>query len=116
MLDPTRWYHHLPPSVRHRNLPDGFPQNELTMASPGTNVTTMQIRAGYELIYDCPQPTPMVLMLNIHHTRAGDIVVPDRMIDGPGRPDDGLPGRLRQLVHADRRAGGPAAADRQFGC
>ena len=43
----------------------------------------MQIRVGYELIYDCPQPTPMVLMLNIHHTRAGDIVVPDRMTSEP---------------------------------
>ena len=40
-------------------------------------LTTMQIRVGYELIFDCPQPTPMVLMLHIHHTRAGDIVVPD---------------------------------------
>ena len=30
----------------------------------------MQIRVGYELIYDCPQPTPMMLMLNIHHTLA----------------------------------------------
>jgi len=46
----------------------------------------MQIRAGYELIYDCPQPTPMVLMLNIHHSRAGDIVVPDRMIAEPQVP------------------------------
>jgi transglutaminase-like putative cysteine protease len=46
----------------------------------------MQIRVGYELIYDCPQPTPMVLMLNIHHTRAGDIIVPDRMIAEPGVP------------------------------
>jgi len=46
----------------------------------------MHIRAGYELIYDCPQPTPMVLMLNIHHTRAGDIVVPDRMIAEPFVP------------------------------
>lgn len=43
----------------------------------------MQIRVGYELIYDCPQPTPMVLMLNIHHTRAGDIVVPDLMRADP---------------------------------
>ena len=47
---------------------------------------TIQIRAGYELIYDCPQPTPMVLMLNIHHTRASDIVVPDRMIADPFVP------------------------------
>ena len=37
----------------------------------------MQIRVGYELIYDCPQPAPMLLMLNIHYTRAPDIVVPD---------------------------------------
>ena len=46
----------------------------------------MQIRVGYELIYDCPQPTPMVLMLNIHHTRAADILVPDRMIADPAVP------------------------------
>ena len=46
----------------------------------------MQIRVGYELIYDCPQPTPMVLMLNVHHTRAGDIVVPDLMVADPPVP------------------------------
>jgi transglutaminase-like putative cysteine protease len=46
----------------------------------------MQIRVGYELIYDCPQPTPMMLMLSIHHTRVGDIVVPDRLIADPGIP------------------------------
>jgi transglutaminase-like putative cysteine protease len=49
-------------------------------------LTTMQIRVGYELIYDCPQPTPMVLMLTIHHTRAGDIVIPDQMMTDPGVP------------------------------
>ena len=26
----------------------------------------MKIRIGYELIYDCPQPTPMILTLNVH--------------------------------------------------
>jgi transglutaminase-like putative cysteine protease len=50
------------------------------------SLTTIQIRVGYELIFDCPQPTPMVLMLNIHHTRAGDIVVPDRMTVDPVVP------------------------------
>lgn len=43
----------------------------------------MRIRVGYELIYDCPQPTPMVLMLNIHHTRAPDILVADAMRTEP---------------------------------
>src|ERR1700674_3036285 len=53
--------------------------------SPVANdcLATMQIRVGYDLIYDCPQQTPMVLMLNIHHTRANDIIVPDRMIAAP---------------------------------
>ena len=46
----------------------------------------MQIRVGYELVYDCPQQTPMVLILNIHHTRANDIVVADRMIAEPVVP------------------------------
>ena len=26
----------------------------------------MHIRAGFEIAYDCPQPTPMVLMLTVH--------------------------------------------------
>ena len=43
----------------------------------------MRIRVGYELIYDCPQPTPMMLMLHIHHTRAPDIIVPDRVTTNP---------------------------------
>jgi hypothetical protein len=29
-------------------------------------------------MYDCPKKTPMVLLVNIHHTRANDIIVPDR--------------------------------------
>ncbi len=46
----------------------------------------MQIRVGYELIYDCPQPTPMILTLNVHATRATDIVVPDVMTTDPHVP------------------------------
>jgi len=36
----------------------------------------MQIRAGFEITYECPQPTPMVLMLSLHPTRVPDLVVP----------------------------------------
>jgi transglutaminase-like putative cysteine protease len=46
----------------------------------------MQLRVGYELIYECPQPTPMMLMLNIHHTRASDIVIPDYLTTNPSLP------------------------------
>ena len=36
----------------------------------------MKIRIGYELIYDCPQPTPMILTLSVHYSRVSDIIVP----------------------------------------
>ena len=46
----------------------------------------MRIRVGYELLYDCPQPTPMILTLNIHYTRASDIVFPDHLRLEPAVP------------------------------
>jgi transglutaminase-like putative cysteine protease len=46
----------------------------------------MKIRVGYELIYDCPQPTPMMLVLNVHYSRASDLVVPDNVTTDPSVP------------------------------
>jgi transglutaminase-like putative cysteine protease len=46
----------------------------------------MRIRVGYELIYDCPQPTPMLLTLNLHYSRASDIVIPDHIVTEPAVP------------------------------
>ncbi|MEO9188977.1 MAG: transglutaminase family protein [Acetobacteraceae bacterium] len=43
----------------------------------------MQIRAGYEIIYDCPNPTPMLLTLNVHPSRAPDLLSADRMTFDP---------------------------------
>ncbi len=43
----------------------------------------MDIRVGYELIYNCFQPSPMMLMLNIHPTRARDLLAPDAMRTDP---------------------------------
>jgi transglutaminase-like putative cysteine protease len=44
----------------------------------------MQLKVGYELIYSFPQPTPMILTLNIHYSRASDIIVPDYLATQPG--------------------------------
>ena len=46
----------------------------------------MQMRIGYELIYDCPQPTPMLLTLSVHYTRASDLVVADHLMTQPSVP------------------------------
>jgi transglutaminase-like putative cysteine protease len=41
---------------------------------------------GYELLYSFPQPTPAVLMLNVHFTRAPDLERPDHVIITPSVP------------------------------
>jgi len=46
----------------------------------------MKIRVGYELIYDFPQPTPMIMVLGIHFTRASDVIVPDYLTTSPSVP------------------------------
>jgi transglutaminase-like putative cysteine protease len=46
----------------------------------------MQFRVGYELVYHFPQPTPIILVVNIHESRASDIVVPDRPTTDPSLP------------------------------
>jgi transglutaminase-like putative cysteine protease len=46
----------------------------------------MQISAGYELMFDCPKPTPMILTLSIHFTRANDLLIADQMLTDPVLP------------------------------
>ena len=46
----------------------------------------MQIRVGFEMTYACPQPTPMLLVLNVHHSRASDLVRPDLVVTSPAVP------------------------------
>ena len=46
----------------------------------------MQLRIGYELIYSFPQPTPIILVVDVHDSRASDIVVRDRLTVEPSAP------------------------------
>ena len=48
----------------------------------------MQIRAGYEISYDCPQPTPMILTLSVHPSRISDLLTSDRMRLDPPIPQE----------------------------
>ena len=43
----------------------------------------MKIRVGYELVYDFPRPTPMIIILGTHFTRASDVIVPDYLTTSP---------------------------------
>jgi transglutaminase-like putative cysteine protease len=43
----------------------------------------MKIRAGFTLGYDCPQPTPMLLVLKVHPSRRGDLLGDDTLVFDP---------------------------------
>jgi transglutaminase-like putative cysteine protease len=49
-------------------------------------MTTMQIRVGFEMEYQCRDPTPMILALSIHYSRASDLVRPDLLVTSPAVP------------------------------
>ena len=46
----------------------------------------MQIHVGFEMTYDCPQPTPMIFNLNVHFTRVSDLVGRDDLMFDPPVP------------------------------
>jgi transglutaminase-like putative cysteine protease len=46
----------------------------------------MKIRIGFEMLYDFPQPTPMIMVLGTHFTRASDIIIPDHLTTSPSVP------------------------------
>jgi transglutaminase-like putative cysteine protease len=46
----------------------------------------MKINVGFELVYDCPQPTPMILTLSIHYSRVSDLLKADYLVVSPSVP------------------------------
>ncbi len=46
----------------------------------------MKIRAGYQISYDCPAPTPMLLLLSVHPSRFPDLLTAHQMRFDPPVP------------------------------
>ena len=46
----------------------------------------MKIRAGYEISYECPQPTPMIVSLSVYPDRISDLITADLMTLDPFVP------------------------------
>lgn len=49
----------------------------------------MRIRVGCELIYEFPNPTPMIMTLNVHFSRVSDLESPDHLVTSPAVHVDG---------------------------
>jgi transglutaminase-like putative cysteine protease len=54
----------------------------------------IRIRIGYEIIYECGQPTPMILILNVHPSRVQDLEAPDFLTTDPWVPVSGYRDRF----------------------
>jgi transglutaminase-like putative cysteine protease len=46
----------------------------------------VRIHIGCQFNYDLPQPTPMILLLNVHFSRSGDLERPDMLVPSPAVP------------------------------
>jgi transglutaminase-like putative cysteine protease len=46
----------------------------------------MQLHVGFEMIYHCEQPTPMLLALSVHPSRADDLAGPELFVTEPAVP------------------------------
>jgi transglutaminase-like putative cysteine protease len=48
----------------------------------------MQIRIGFDIGFECPQPTPMLMMLRVHPSLADRLIEPDELVSDPRLPID----------------------------
>jgi transglutaminase-like putative cysteine protease len=49
----------------------------------------MKLRIGYELQYEFPQPTPLIMMLTVHYSRVSYLERPDHIVISPPVPISG---------------------------
>lgn len=50
-----------------------------------TRVAIVKIHVGFDLTYEIAHPTPVIFMLNVHPSRAADLITPDRLRIAPSR-------------------------------
>ena len=65
----------------------------------------MQLKTGYELVYSFPQPTPIILVVNIHDSRASDLVVADTLVTQPPIPFTNYRDAFGNQCHLDEALG-----------
>jgi transglutaminase-like putative cysteine protease len=74
----------------------------------------MQIRAGYEISYDCPQPTPMILQVSVHPTRMADLITWDGLLINPAIPTNTYHDTFGNFCHVIRAPAGRLTLSTDF--
>jgi transglutaminase-like putative cysteine protease len=74
----------------------------------------MKIRAGYEISYDCPHPTPMILTLSVHASRISDLKTPNHMRLDPPIPVNAYHDGFGNFCHVIRAPAGRLTVSADF--
>lgn len=74
----------------------------------------MRIRAGFEIAYDCPAPTPMLLMLSLRPERMGDLASPAPLVVAPDLPLLAYRDGFGNLCHRVLAPAGPVSFRTEF--
>jgi hypothetical protein len=74
----------------------------------------MKIRAGYEVSYDCSQPTPMILTLSVYPSRTPDLLSWDRMRLDPAIPANTYHDSFDNFCHVIRAPVGRLTVSTDF--
>jgi transglutaminase-like putative cysteine protease len=74
----------------------------------------MKIRAGYEISYDCSQPTPMILTLSVYPSRTPDLLSWDRMRLDPAIPVNTYHDSFGNFCHVIRAPAGRLTVSTDF--
>ena len=74
----------------------------------------MRIRAGYEISYDCPQPTPMILQVSIHPSRMPDLISWDGLQIDPLIPANTYHDSFGNFCHVIRAPAGRLTLSTDF--
>jgi transglutaminase-like putative cysteine protease len=82
--------------------------------APGPEGISMKIRAGYELSYECSQPTPMILQLSVHPSRTPDLLSWDRMRLDPPIPVNTYHDSFGNFCHVIRAPAGRLTMSTDF--
>ena len=74
----------------------------------------MKIRAGYEIAYDCPQPTPMILQVSVHPSRQADLISWDGVKFNPQIPANTYHDTFGNFCHVIRAPAGRLTISTDF--
>jgi hypothetical protein len=74
----------------------------------------MKIRGGYEISYDCSQPTPMILTLSVHPSRFSDLLTIDRLQLDPPLPANTYHDSFGNFCHVIRAPAGQVSMATDF--